>query len=229
MRPAAVSSAATSGQPGAVAARDQHRAAGAGRDHLCIGVGQGGWCHDEDVAKAIRQGFHQIDEGGAADQFLRIVGLPARAQQVQVIDARHAHQRFVMHVAVLQQIRQARERRHAEKLMLAWPAQVGVDQQRLLAEPRHHDRQVGGHHGGAIIGVRRDHRQRAAVVEPAQDELRAQRAQRLAWRGIGRVRREQFGVKVREQHRIGLGRPARRRRGGGRAQQWRHLIRAIRQ
>jgi hypothetical protein len=96
------------------------------------------------------------------------------------------------------QVGQAAPALEVEHFLLARLAQVGVDQQGLLAELGKHHRQVGREHRHAVARIDPDHGQRAPPArEPAQHQLAAHGAQLLDLRAERLEGRDQVRRQVR--------------------------------
>ncbi len=114
-------------------------------------------------------------------QFLRVRRRRPRGQDRELLQRRHGLRRLEPG-ALAQHRREPDRARQAEQRVLDGLAEVRIDQQRVLAELREQHGQVGGGEAAPDARFGADDRQRlplGALVEPAQQHLRADLTQRF--------------------------------------------------
>src|SRR4051812_32416946 len=100
----------------------------------------------------------------------------------------HGGERLVIDISPTQQIGKPGFRLQREQLVLPRVSEVRVDQQRAFAELRQNDREVRSDGAATVAAATTSNREcRATVLEPPEDELAAQFAQRLGVSALGFV------------------------------------------
>ena len=166
----------------AVRTGDDDGPTGTTGDRLMVGGARSRWSIDDHRLVVPAERADQRPELRPAQQLLWIGRHRSCRQNRESVEARDAADALGRIGSTGQNARQAKFVGNPKELVLAWAAQIGIDQQRALAELGEDDRQVGGDEAAALAGVRAEHRQCPATaidVEPAKQQLAAQGAQLL--------------------------------------------------
>ena len=141
---------------------------------------------------------HQQTEGRPLQQLQRVGRQDADRHHEQARDVRRLVDDVLL-LATAENAAQARGVRHAEQLMLAGAAEIGVHDQRAPAQLGQHDAEIGHEVGAAVAAVRADHRHRPAGLDRAEDphhQLAADRPEGLGTRTEGLRRGDQLRMDV---------------------------------
>ena len=145
-------------------AHDDERAVGARRQHAGIGRRQRRRAVDDDVLETLLEPAEQLFEARRAQHFGGVVDPRARPDQHQAAVARRA-QRAVDGGAAQQHVAEADVRVEVEVPLATRPAQVGVDEDHLLAlQLRERHREVDRRDGLAFAAHSRRHHERLRLA-----------------------------------------------------------------